>query len=340
MSREKTKPPILKLHELTPGPPLDFFAFLSEKHRGSTRDNKPFYTCKFRDLRKTVSCVVWADSPNFAKCDADWHVGGVYKIRATYQDHEKYGPQIDIITLRDVTENDKADGFRESDFYERSRHDSEAMFAELRALAETELHDVPFRQLVVGLLDAHTVALKVLPAHPRAFYPYPGGWLEHVLNVVKNCCWLADRYAERYPELKPFNRDLVVAGAILHDLGRVAEMTMPSRGEHPDITVEGHLFGHLLLGRDLIRDAARAVPELKPQLVQLLEHVVLSHLTKPEWGSVRLPMIPEVLILHHADDLDAKFEMYARHLSRDVAEGAVTERDPVLGRPLLKGREV
>ena len=74
--------------------------------------------------------------------------------------------------------------------------------------------------------------------------------------------------------------------------------------------------------------------------MQLLEHVVLSHLTRPEWGSPRLPVVPEALILHHADDLDAKFEMFARQLTRDKADGPMTERDPILGKPLLKQRSI
>jgi 3'-5' exoribonuclease len=72
----------------------------------------------------------------------------------------------------------------------------------------------------------------------------------------------------------------------------------------------------------------------------MLEHIVLSHLALPEWGSPRLPLVPECLIVHHADDLDAKLEMYARCLSRDQASGPFTDRDPVLNRQLYKGRSV
>jgi 3'-5' exoribonuclease len=95
-----------------------------------------------------------------------------------------------------------------------------------------------------------------------------------------------------------------------------------------------------MLGRDLVRDAAREQGDVNAELVQMLEHVIVAHLTLPEWGSLRLPLIPEVLILHHADDLDAKLEMYARCLSRDTAPGPFTDRDPVLNRQLLKGRSV
>ena len=102
----------------------------------------------------------------------------------------------------------------------------------------------------------------------------------------------------------------------------------------------GRLAGHLLLGRDLVRDTARELGDVNPELVQILEHIVLTHLGLPEWGSPRLPLVPEALIIHHADDLDAKLEMYARCLSRDRADGPFTERDPGLGRQLFKGRSV
>lgn len=339
MPREK--PRTVKLGELSVGqPPADFFALLVEKNRLATRDGKPFYKCKFRDLRRTVDSAVWPDAPLFADCEAAWKVGTVYKIRGHYTEHEKYGPNIEVIVIREATAQDREEGLNDADLFERSRFDSETMFAELIGLANDEIRDAPLRQLVLNLLNAYADSLKVLPASPKAFYPFPGGWLEHVLNVTRNCLWLADQYAARYPDLKPFNRDLVLAGAMLHDIGRVAELATGLAGQLPELTVPGHLFGPVILGRDLVRDAARDVPDLDPELLRLLDHLILAHLTKPEWGSPRLPMVPEVLILHNADDLDAKFEMYARLLMNDKKEGPVSEYDPVLKRPLLKGRTV
>jgi len=338
----KVKPVIVPLHQLVPHQPADFFALLAEKSRKTTRDGRAFFELKFRDLRRTVAVAVWPETDLFPKCEAGLPVGGFYKLRGTFSEHPKYGPQVEVVQLREVRDTDPADGFKEADFFDRSRFDSEAMFAELRALAEAEIADLPLRKLTGELLDTHATTLKQLPATKDRFYPFPGGWLEHVLGVTKNCLFLVDRYRAHYPELNPpLNRDAVVASAMLHDLGRVAELHLPPvPGQPVGVSVDGELFGHQLLCHGLVRDHARTIPELNADLLKLLEHVIVSHLALPAWGSLRLPAIPESLILHHADDLDAKLEMYARHLLRDPSAGPFTDPDPVLKRPLWKSRSV
>jgi 3'-5' exoribonuclease len=334
----KSKPPLVKLSELTPGQSGDFFALLVEKVRGAKRDGKPFYTCRFRDAGRLVTAMVWGDGTWFEACEAEWHAGNFYKVRGTYAEHPTYGSQIDILNVRAVTDEDKGQGFDPLDFVERTRYDPEAMYQELWNIAETMIADVPLRRLVMTVLSRTARQLKQLPATTKHFYPFAGGLLEHVLSVTQACLHLVDKYAAIYGELQPpLNRDLVVAGAILHDIGRCLEF-----GEEitkVERTAPGHLLGHLFLGRDLVRDTARELGDVDPELLQLLEHVIVAHLNHPEWGSPRLPLIPECLIIHHADDLDAKLEMYVRCLMRDKESGAFTARDPVLGRQLFKRRK-
>jgi 3'-5' exoribonuclease len=336
MPREK--PPIHRLRDLLPEQTADFFALLAERIKGSTREGKPFYTCRFRDARRTASAMIWSDSPRFEPCEKEWKEGQFFKLRAVYDEHERYGPQLDIQNIRPVEEADRADGFEPAELVEHSRFEAAAMFLELRGLVEEQIQDAALKRLVLTLLDRHGARLQRVPASQGKFFPFAGGLLEHTLSVTRNCLLLADRYVGYYSELKPpLNRDLLLAGAVLHDLGRVAEFEDELGLQS---SVSGRMFGHILLGRDLVHEAAREQGDVIAELLQMLEHLIVSHLTLPEWGSPRLPLIPEVLILHHADDLDAKLEMYVRCLSRDGSPGPFTDRDPVLGKQLFKGRNV
>ena len=282
--------------------------------------------------------MIWADAPLFAACETSWEPGHCYKLRTSLIKTDKYGEQLALLQIRPVEDKDRSAGFDPWDVIERSRFDPEAMFTELRGVIEANIADEPLRQLVLKLLDDNKPSLQLLPGSLKHYHPFAGGWLEHTLNVTTSCLQLAQRYRALYPDLQPpLNQDVLIAAAVLHDVGRLAEIADPLTAQP---SVQGKLLGHLVLGRDLVRTAARDIAELDPERLLLLEHMLMSYLTLPEWGSPRLPAIPECLILHHADDLDAKMEMYVRCLTRDTAAGPFTDRDPILGKQLLKGRKV
>ena len=333
----RAKPISAALGDLEPGQYADFYALLIERSKESTRDGKPFLVFKFRDARRIASVTVWSDAENYEQIAAEWEVGQCYKLRGTYAE-SKYGPQIHLLQIRPVNAEDHANGFDPLSLVERTRYDVDLLFAALCGVIESAIDDVPLRRLVRSVLDRHAEVLRKLPGSAKNYYPFAGGWLEHTLSVTHKCLLLADLFRLQYAELSPpLNRDLVVAGAVLHDLGRVAEFADPITCEP---SVPGKLIGPLILGRDLVREAARDIPDLNPELLQLLEHLLLSYLAIPEWGSARLPCLPECLILHHADDLDAKMEMFVRCLTRDKSTGPFTDRDPILGKALLKARQV
>jgi 3'-5' exoribonuclease len=336
----RPKPIHSRLSDLEPGQYADFFALLAEKARALTREGKAYYACRFRDARRTVSFMAWADGGWFEECERTWQVGHFYKLRAVYDEHERFGPQlVDLQQIRQATDADRSDGFDPAQLIERSRTEPAVLRAELKALATNHIADEPLRRLVLTLLDRHAAALERLPATRDRYHTCWGGLLEHAVQVTRTAVDLAGRYKAYFTELKPpLNSDLVAAGAILHDIGHVLEF-----GDEPlapSLTVPGRLMGHLILGRDVVRDAAREIPDLHPERLQGLEHILLTHLGLPEWGSPRLPLMPECLIVHHACDLDAKLEMFVRCITRDQATGPFTERDPILGRQLWKGRTV
>ena len=205
-------------------------------------------------------------------------------------------------------------------------YDREALWQELRQLAETEIRP-PLGPLVLTVLERYREEFLVCPAALRYHHPYLGGLLEHT--------WFVTRHALAslaiYPEL---NRDLVLAGAILHDLGKIKELANPPA---PERTVPGHLLGHVVLGWEMVRAAAQGLDFPDPTLLVQLEHILLSHHGTMEFGSPVVPKTREALLVNFLDDLDAKLKMMSQHLESDAGEGDFTSYNRALQRDLYKG---
>ncbi|REK16576.1 MAG: HD domain-containing protein [Planctomycetota bacterium] len=325
---------IATLSELVHGQEADIFVLMTAKEELTTRDGKPYFRVGFRDHAREVSFPIWQDSPWGADCRDAWQPGAFYKLRAVYRE-TNYGPQLDLRKIREVSQDDHADGFSPELCLPRTRFDPEVMFAELIATAGERIEAAELRRLVVGILEQHREALLALPAATHNHHAFVGGWLEHVVSVTRTCVYLADKYDAYYPDMQPrLNKDLVVAGAMLHDIGKLREIEVLPQGA--EYTAEGNLIGHVLQGRDIVREAAAEFPVDSETLLRL-EHIVVSHQRLPEWGSPKPPMTPEALIVHYADDLDAKYQMVATILREDKNEGVVTSRKNVLGQKLYRG---
>jgi len=328
------EPRIVKLSDLAAGETGDVFALLVGKERGTTRDGKPYYRLSFRDAARTVAVMAWHDSPFFDDCETRWKKGGFFKLRGRYSERA-YGPQLDLERARPVVDVDALDGFDPNDFYVSTRFDPQAMFRALVRLVEEHVADLPLRRLVLGLLADHEDKLLMLPGEAKRHHTAAGGWLEHVLSVTRTAVFLADKYTEHYPRLA-LSKDLVVAGAVLHDIGKIAEFD--PRPEGTDYTPRGRLIGHVLLGRDLVRDKAREMEELDEEILLRLEHILVSHHGVPESGSPIPPSTPEALLVFHADTVDAKIDMMAAALAAPNSDGeAFTSRDNPLRRSVFRG---
>jgi 3'-5' exoribonuclease len=330
--------PIATLAEMSPGQEADLFLLMSAKEELKTKAGKPYFRVAFRDGSREVSFPIWGDSPWAIDCRDRWNPGAFYKLRAVYQE-TVYGPQLDIRKIRETVEADAADGFDPTLCLPRSRFDPQKMYAELLVIARQRIGDASLRRLVELLLEGNRDAWLRHPAARRNHHAYLGGLLEHTLSVTRTCVYLADKYTEYYPDMKPpLDKDLVVAGGILHDVGKLREIEQ--RPEGAGHTAEGSLIGHILLGRDMVREAAAAMKgaaALDPERLLRLEHLILAHQRLPEWGSPKPPMTPEALLVHFADDIDAKYHMIIAVLRDDTTPGLVTSKKNVLSQQVYKG---
>ena len=322
----------IPLSDLCDGQEADVFALLSGKSEQSTKDGKSYWRVSFRDARREVSFPIWNNSPHYDACREQWKVGSFYKIRGQYRE-TSFGPQLEIRNIRPATADDKKDGFDEWMCVPRTKFDPQKMFAELLELAQAEIRDAKLAAMTAELLVQNKGVLLSLAAARRNHHAFVGGWLEHVLSVTRNAIFLADKYGRDYPELNPpLSRDIVVAGAILHDIGKVQEMTPTAAGA--EYTPAGELIGHILLGRDMVREAA-ARHGIGGEMLLRLEHIVVSHQRLAEWGSPKPPMTPEAILVHFADDADAKFQTAYAALM-EPGDGPLTSGKNPLGYKIFR----
>ena len=323
-----------KLSALGDGEEGDFFALLTGKEQLKTRDGKPYFRVTFRDDQREVSFPLWSDSAHATACEEQWLPGMFFKVRAVYRD-TNYGPQLDILRIRETNESDRANGFDPLMLLAHSRFDPAEMWQELIDIAASEIEDSPLREIVVSIYQEHRETLLDLPAASRNHHSQVGGFLEHVLSVTRTAVYLADKYVAQYPDLDPpLCKSLVVAGAMLHDIGKLRELRLgPTGGEY---TAAGMLIGHILQGRDMVREAAAEHP-IDAEMLLRLEHLIVAHQRLPEWGSPKPPMTLEALIVHYADDLDAKVQMMVQAVVDDSNDGDFTSSRNPLHQRLYRG---
>ena len=164
------------------------------------------------------------------------------------------------------------------------------------------------------------------PAAKSLHHAYIGGLLDHVVSLFRSC----DLVCQNYPQV---NRDLVLTGAFLHDIGKIHELTYNRSFSY---STRGQLLGHMIIELEMLQAKIEKLPAFPAELKTLLEHLIISHHGQYEFGSPKLPMFPEALMLHYLDDLDSKMEAMRAQFERDaVMEGAWTSYNASLGRPLL-----
>jgi len=235
--------------------------------------------------------------------------------------------QLTIHKLRKLEESE----VELADFLPASPRDPAQMLAELREVGAS-IQNPHLRALVEAFLSDEEITRRYqrAPAAKMIHHAYLGGLIEHVLSLCR-LCRLA---AQHFPHL---DVDLLLAGAILHDVGKIYELSYERSFGYSS---EGQLVGHIGIGLRLIEQKLSQLPDFPARLRWLLEHLVVSHHGTLEFGSPKLPVFPEALVLHYLDDLDAKLDCMRALVEQDhQVEGHWTTYSAALERVLLKKRK-
>lgn len=283
------------------------FALVTRKETRQDRKGRDYIDLDLTDASGSMGGKIWPDSPaiqqHFDEKDFVAFKGTVRQYRDQLQ--------LNLDHCRRVEEADREDGFDEGKLIPTVSGGLEPLVERFGKIYPAAIERAELQLLCEELLRRHGEAIREHPAAKTIHHAYRGGLLQHIVHMAE----LAQDVCKRYPEL---DRDLLLLGVMLHDLGKLREIgPMPNN----DYTLEGQLIGHISIGCKLLREACEALGDTVPENLRLhLEHLVLSHHGRREYGSPIEPATMEALALHWIDNFDSKLEQL-RAARRSDGEG-------------------
>ena len=284
--------------------------------RRVARDERPYLRVRLVDRTGAVTAMVWDEVEKMIEALQE---GGYARVRGAVEDFRG------DLQLKVAGAEPWADAVDPEDFLRRGPVPGGVSMAGIRELAGT-IADPWIARLVRAFLDDRefAAAFAATPAAKVNHHAYVGGLAEHTLSVMRLCLAAADHYGD-------LDRDLLVAGAFLHDIGKTVEIAVEPGFPY---TEEGALLGHIPIGYAMVRERIASIPGFPREIAIDLGHLVLSHQGELEWGSPVQPRTIEALVLHFVDNLDSKVATARTHLEGiDEGQGPYVRS---LGRSLFR----
>ncbi len=303
--------------------PVTSFFLVWEKEIRQTRDGKPFLRLELGDRTGTIEARMWE---NFEQVASTFERDDFVKVQGRIEIFRNR-PQLALDRLRKAEPAEVEPG----DYFPHTPEDIEQLYQRLCQFV-AGVGNAWLRRLLSSIVEDPELVpgLKRAPAAKMMHHAYLGGLLEHVVSL----CGLCRVVAAHYPEV---DTDLLLAGAVLHDVGKMDELSYARSFSY---TIEGELLGHIVIELGLVRKKIEAIEGFPRELAIVVEHLLVSHHGHHEFGSPRLPMFREAVLLHFLDDLDSKMEAMRAHFEREAeVEGPWTSYNASLGRPLLDSRK-
>ncbi len=315
---------LIKLSDFVDNQEAECYAALARKTRAYKKDGQAYWRCTFRDKRGELEAIVWPDGALAAAAEG-WSEGEAFRLKGRVRTKEPYGRQLELFQVRVVDDSDQEQGYDPADLFDVSKFPVAKLRENLERFIAKAIDDPHLKQLVVKLMTDHRTLLDKMPAAQKIHHPQTTGLLEHVWSMTRIAVYLSEHYYNYYCELDPpLNRSLVVTAAIVHDLGKLKELEYRPVGAV--YTKIGNLLGHIVLGRDMVREAAAAIEGFPDELLMQLEHAILAHHGKREFGSPVTPATIEAVLVAYIDDMDAKMNAAARALMDPRGDEFFTEK--------------
>lgn len=316
----KTKEIYLK--DIKQGDKIAASFLAAEKNMAFSQKGSPYLTVKLKDKTGEIDSKVWENAVEF---DQLFKKGDIIFIEGRAASY-KSSLQISIINIKKIP----WENIDPTDYLPSAQGDVRIMFDEILGCIE-KINDQYLQSLLnVFFQDDEISSLfQRAPAAKGFHHIYLGGLLEHTLSVVR----LLEKVADHYPVL---NKDMLIAGGILHDIGKIYEFSYNNIIDYSD---EGRLIGHIVMGVEMINKKISTIENFPAQLALELRHIILSHHGEFEFGSPKRPKTLEALVVHYIDDLDAKFNAFQTFMADAAdADSDWTGYNRFLERFLYKGK--
>ena len=312
------KTPYVK--ELEANQSISTFFLVQNKEIRQKKSGEPYLSLSLGDCTGELDAKMW---DNVAEVMETFDRDDFVKVKGMIQIFHNR-PQLTIHKMRRAGDHE----IEFADYFPASERNSDEMLAQLRGIV-AGMRNAHLRALLEAFLDDPEIArrYKIAPAAKQIHPAYLGGLIEHVLSL----CGLAALTASHYSMI---DLDLLLTGVVLHDIGKIYELSY-ERGF--SYTTEGQLIGHISIAMRMVADKLARLPDFPPRLRTLVEHMILSHHGRLEFGSPKVPQFPEAMLLHYLDDLDSKMECMRVMVDRDrQVEGHFTGYSPAMERSILK----
>lgn len=297
---------MIGITKLQAGEQVDQFLLIKQATKGVTTVGKPFMSLVLQDKSGDIEAKLWDTNEEHEQMYQPQTI-----LRVGGEIHDYRGKS--QLRIKQIRIARPEEGVQIEDLVPSSATPKEQLFDEMKGYFFA-IQNPTISEITKYLIKKYQQDFLVYPAATKNHHDYVSGLLDHVVSMLR----LGKSICDLYPTL---NRDLVYAGIILHDIGKVIELSGPIATSY---TVEGNLLGHITIMVNEIGQAAKELG-LEGEEVMLLQHLVLSHHGKEEWGSPKKPMIQEAEMIHYIDNIDAKMNMLKRALDK-TKPGEFTER--------------
>jgi 3'-5' exoribonuclease len=293
------------INEIKENDSVDSLFLVQEKSSGITKTGNAYLKLRLIDRSGEIEARIWTSVESIVESfrkDDFVHMRG---RAVSFQEHL----QLNITYIEKVGEEE----ILFSDFFPTAEKDIDEMFRSLLEVSQQIQNPHLSQLLQLFWEDESFIKLfKMAPASKWLHHNYLGGLLEHTLSIAQ----LVLKNANHYNGL---NLDLLLTASILHDLGKVDELSFHRSFDYSD---EGRLLGHIILGIERLEDKIRKLPDFPKDLSTLLKHFLLSHHGQYIWGSPKRPMTLEAVMLHYLDDMDAKMNGIHQFIKKQVPDGS------------------